>query len=55
MWQDALTYAIVAGAAAWVGWTVLTPAEWRGVLRARWRRAPAGKSGGSCGDCGCDH
>jgi len=44
-----------AGAAGWVGWTVLMPNEWRGALRTRWHRAlgrtPAPTAG--CGNCGC--
>jgi hypothetical protein len=52
MWQAVAAYLIVAGAAAWVVWSVLLPRALRARIGASLRRPAA--TAGSCGDCGCD-
>ena len=59
MVQILITYALVALAAAWVGWKVLLPRRVRAAVKARLpHRAKAvaagpAKSGCDCGDGGC--
>jgi hypothetical protein len=50
--QSLVVYLAVAGAAAWVVWSILLPRSVRGGLKRRLspRRAPAG---GKDDDCGC--
>ena len=56
MWQAAVTYAIVAAAAAWIVWTLFLPTRWRLALRMGARRAVGIKqdiTAGSGAACGC--
>lgn len=52
MWQTVIIYAVVAGAGAFVAWTVLLPRGLRARLRHPLRRPAA--ADGACGSCGCD-